>query len=285
MTDIDPRALDDLIARLRARAANPARRTDRHRPMAPTATFPGSTIRSIGLGDLFGLGGTLGQDLAQVVRANQEGRIDPDVTDRMAQLESLMTAPVEPDLPPPTPAEALERAEAELGVALPEVLRRVYTEVADGGFGPAGGLVPLASLVATYRDLRSWSPGPEGQVWPEGLLPIVDYDPGHLCVEAMSGRVIDWDPEELTEHSGERGWKRSFSEHAPSVEEWLGSWVEARHPDEVLAEQMEESTIRQARESRAMIARMTPEERAAMGLPEVGWERVVWGGIGLDDDE
>ena len=33
-----------------------------------------------------------------------------------------------------------------------------------------------------------------------------------------------------------------------------------------------------AREARENIARMSPEERAAMGLPEVGWERVVWGG-------
>ena len=34
-----------------------------------------------------------------------------------------------------------------------------------------------------------------------------------------------------------------------------------------------------------MIAAMTPEARAAMGLPEVGWEKVVWGGIGLDDED
>lgn len=29
---------------------------------------------------------------------------------------------------------------------------------------------------------------------------------------------------------------------------------------------------------------VTTEERRAVGLPEVGWERVVWGGLGLDDD-
>jgi len=29
---------------------------------------------------------------------------------------------------------------------------------------------------------------------------------------------------------------------------------------------------------------MSPEERAAMGLPESGWEHVVWGGLGLDED-
>jgi hypothetical protein len=43
--------------------------------------------------------------------------------------------------------------------------------------------------------------------------------------------------------------------------------------------------VEEARKSRATIAAMTPEARAAMGLPEVGWEAVVWGGIGLDPDE
>ena len=30
---------------------------------------------------------------------------------------------------------------------------------------------------------------------------------------------------------------------------------------------------------------MSIEERRAMGLPDVGWEQVVWGGIGLEPDE
>jgi hypothetical protein len=33
-------------------------------------------------------------------------------------------------------------------------------------------------------------------------------------------------------------------------------------------------------EARKAIAKMTPEERTAMGLPEVGWESL----IGLEDD-
>jgi hypothetical protein len=43
--------------------------------------------------------------------------------------------------------------------------------------------------------------------------------------------------------------------------------------------------VDEARKARARIAAMTPEERAAMGLPETGWEQVVWGGIGLEEDE
>ena len=48
---------------------------------------------------------------------------------------------------------------------------------------------------------------------------------------------------------------------------------------------MNASLIEEARKARAMIGAKTPEERAAMGLPEVGWEKVVWGGLGLEDDE
>jgi hypothetical protein len=44
------------------------------------------------------------------------------------------------------------------------------------------------------------------------------------------------------------------------------------------------SQVRQAQEARAAIGRMTPAERAAMGLSETGWEEVVWGGLGWDPD-
>ena len=37
---------------------------------------------------------------------------------------------------------------------------------------------------------------------------------------------------------------------------------------------------KEARKAHASIAAMTPEERAAMVLPKVRWESVVWGGLG-----
>ncbi len=36
---------------------------------------------------------------------------------------------------------ALDAAEAELGFALPALLRRLYLEVENGGFGPGAGLL------------------------------------------------------------------------------------------------------------------------------------------------
>jgi len=104
-------------------------------------------------------------------------------------------------------------------------------------------------------------------------------------VDLASARIIAWDPEDLTERSGDRAWQRSFSEVASSVEAWLGDWVSSKAPNELAAERAATIMMEEARRSRAMIAAMTPEARAAMGLPEVGWEAVVWGGIGLEPEE
>lgn len=109
-------------------------------------------------------------------------------------------------------------------------------------------------------------------------------DPGWDCVEAATGRVIAWDPEELTERSSETRFQRSFRDIAPTVEAWLTEWVGSKSQAEKMAEQMRDYQLKAAREARASIGRLTSEQRAAMGLPEVGWERVVWGGIGLDED-
>jgi hypothetical protein len=46
-------------------------------------------------------------------------------------------------LVPPLPAHDLARRAGELGVRLPLLLRRLYTEVGDGGFGPAYGILGI----------------------------------------------------------------------------------------------------------------------------------------------
>jgi hypothetical protein len=161
----------------------------------------------------------------------------------------------------------------------------MYGEIADGGFGPGGGLLPLAEAVDTYMALREDPPAPIGQAWPPALLPLIDYDPGVDGVDLDTGTVISWDPEELTERSGPAAWQRSFTQIAPSIETWLEDWVGSKTQEEQVQERMASTMVDEARKARARIAAMTPEERAAMGLPETGWEQVVWGGIGLEEDE
>ncbi len=276
--DGDTRPLDDLIERLRRRASDPARRVD-----TPVSVFS-ATVKTLSLTDLASAAGSAAADLRRVVEANRAGRIDPELTEKATRIETAMTMPAEPDLRPTVGAGELERAETTLGFALPLTLRRFYVEVANGGVGPRSGLLSLEAAVAAYQSLRADPPGPVGQDWPAGLVPIVEMDPGFDCVEAATGRIVAWDPEELTERSGERGWRRSFKEQAPSLEAWLDAWLETRPFQERIADQVQASMIEQARAARARIAEMSPEERAKMGLPEVGWERVVWGGLGLDED-
>ena len=52
-----------------------------------------------------------------------------------------------------------------------------------------------------------------------------------------------------------------------------------------MAEQTAALQVRAAREARDRVAAMTPEERARLGLPDEGWERVFLNRFGLDEDD
>jgi hypothetical protein len=275
--------LDDLLALLRERATDtkPERRVD-----SPQTDFSAS-VMSMDLGGLFNALGGAAADLKRVVAANQGGTVDLGMLARADQIHASMNTYASAGLPSPADAARLDRAERELGFPLPPTLRRIYAEVGNGGFGPGSGLLPIERVVADHRELEASVP--VGRSWPSRLLPLVYHDPQYECVDAASEslRIVDWDPEELDERVSEARWQRSFTETAPSLVAWLSEWVTSRSYHEVQreesAKQMQTWKVEEARRSRAMIAAM-PEERAAMGLPEVGWEKVVWGGTGLGED-
>jgi hypothetical protein len=283
MSDSDA-ALDALLARIRARAADPERRAD-----VIVDAFSAS-VRTMDLGSLLGAGRSVTASLGQLLgEMRTTGMPSPESRAQADAIAGMMGRPANPDLPPPAPEASVARAEGLVGGRLPAILRRAYLEIADGGFGPGAGLLPISRAEAAYRSYLAESPGPRGSRWPAGVLPLTDREPGHYCVDVGSGRILDWDPEDLRERSNDAAWQRSFSEIASSADAWLESWVGGKTQREQAAEemaaQMAAGQVAQARAARAQIAAMTPEERAAMGLPEVGWEAVVWGGIGLDEDE
>lgn len=258
---------DELIGRLRARAADPARRTDVQQ------TEFGLASASLGLADLFDMSASLAGDLGRVVEANEAGRsIDPDVLDRSEHLESGMTMAVPTVLPNAAEEAALERVEAAIGARLPTVLKRVYTEVADGGFGPGAGLLALEAVAITYQQLRADPPGPTGLEWPAQMVPLVDLDPGFYCLRMPAGEIIDWDPEGISENESPGAWARSFRAIAPDLERWLAAWVGSPTPAE--ARELEMTRLRRdgLRQHLETIAAMTPAEREAIGLPAEGWE-------------
>ena len=265
---------DELIARLRARAADPDRRVD----VRPSQFMAG--ISTLDLGGLMGMLGSVSGDLQRVVAANQAGApIDPAVNARAEQFGAAMNTPVETALPAPAEPATIARAEAELGRSLPPFLSRVYAEIADGGFGPGGGLLALDGALAAYARMRSGEELPRGRTWPDALLPVVERDPGFYCVDTTSadGRVVDWDPEELGESSGEAAFARSFADESSSVEAWLGTWVGGQTQAEQHAEMMQDAMANAMEQSRAAYAAMTPEQKAQWGLTDDEWKDLLGG--------
>ena len=141
---------------------------------------------------------------------------------RIAATRTDATDVVIPENGPPASREQIERCEAALGFPLPELLRRLYAEIGNGGFGPGYGLLPIpngpttepCTLIDLYRQCRM--PGDRDTwEWPTGLLPVCDW--GCLirsCVYAIS-------PEHEVLMSTEYGvhltpW---------TLETWLADWA------------------------------------------------------------
>ncbi len=87
------------------------------------------------------------------------------------------------DVPyPPTTNENVDRVEERIGFHIPTLLRRLYTEVANGGFGPAYGIVgidgrgvdeELDDLETLYRAHQADSWRCEYPTWPSQYLRVV----------------------------------------------------------------------------------------------------------------
>jgi SMI1 / KNR4 family (SUKH-1) len=277
---------DQLIQRIRERAADPAGRTEER----PSEFWRSVTSQS--LGGLLGMGRSIAQDLGRLLRQGP----DDVLTARAEEIEHSMTTPAERPLPAPASEEQLADAERRLGFALPPLLRRLYAEVANGGFGPGPGILGVkggqrndhgktvedlhAEMLEAVQENRRW-------VWPAGLLPVVDQSGVYVCVDATAPyRIVEFDFEELDEEGRDGGWSRAFSDASPSFEDWLAAWLARPTATEREAARQGElkATMTSVPEvTRAYWLSMTPEQRAAHGLPEKGWGRALFGDAWGDD--
>lgn len=135
-------------------------------------------------------------------------------------------------LPAPASATELAAAEAHLGFPVPPVVRRVYTDVANGGFGPGYGLVGIGGGRPGFRNrARTWfcddkyislRSNPQIQ-WPPQVLPVCDWGCGiYSCIDTtnedapMLRVVVDalYDAPSL-----------AFASMDCTFTEWLQAWV------------------------------------------------------------
>lgn len=133
---------------------------------------------------------------------------------------------------PPVTEKELVRAERRLGFALPDFLRRVYSQVGNGGIGPSYGLVGIPggatddlgrSVVDLYKDYRKYC----RKTWPERLLPVChDGCAYYFCLDCSrkAAPVLLFD---TTAHLVDKEpWKKSVRRVSPSFRRWLSLWLE-----------------------------------------------------------
>ena len=142
---------------------------------------------------------------------------------------------------------ALKTVESKLGFPFPEFVRSLYLEVANGGFGPAYGIVGIkggakiegGTLETHIRELVNLSRQNDVWQWPEKLLPLASYGCGMwACVDCDYKRLpmILWDPnnldDELESSDARTDWRNSFWDQQMSVQQWLQGWVDGEEEPE-----------------------------------------------------
>jgi len=138
-----------------------------------------------------------------------------------AHLAAEAVGAVDP-LPPlePASAEAVAEAERLLGHPLPPLLRRLYLEVANGGFGP--GVLGVAD--GYTDDLERTAVDRLDPREPSGLFPVAHWGCAiYSYVDCSEPSAMMWgfDP-----NSGLA--ERSFFPEGISLTEWLSRWLEGR---------------------------------------------------------
>ncbi|NJP44481.1 hypothetical protein [Actinacidiphila epipremni] len=131
-------------------------------------------------------------------------------------------------LPPPAPVEAADELEAAAGYPIPPLLRRLYCEVANGGFG-TDGIVSLTDSGRWFSDQESllsiygeWSaPDERLDLYPNHVLPLMTHGCAiwwHIDLSTPDGRMWGWDPHACCERH------RLFPERF-TLAEWLTDWL------------------------------------------------------------
>jgi hypothetical protein len=146
-------------------------------------------------------------------------------------------------LPPPANPDVVRDAERQLGFSLPGLLVAIYTNVADGGFGPGsdvpipgynvGRLYSIERLVQIYTQNRTPPAGSPYRAWPEGVVPMLTW--GGFAEAAID--CLDRDAPVLRYDSDvdavepEMAWKID----APNLATWWTRWLQGsfEEPTEV----------------------------------------------------
>jgi hypothetical protein len=161
-------------------------------------------------------------------------RIKARVADPLHAVDAATWVVPMPRIAPPATASEVDAAEAALGFAIPPLLRRLYLEVGNGGFGPDYGLegVPTcpptpftADIVSLYQWYSEADPQYPAHQWPSGLVPLISG--GCLYMECVYFTKAPHPVVLFDGHSGvwDEPVSARLSSIAPSLEARLEAWL------------------------------------------------------------
>jgi hypothetical protein len=121
---------------------------------------------------------------------------------------------------------AIVAAEAALGYALPPLLRRLYTTVGNGGFGPGYGLLGLdgGHTDDGQTALSLWQ---KSEILPRALLPICHWGCAIYSLvdcSTIDGAMWGLDPNPVPDEEEDK----ALFPQTVTFAEWLARWVECR---------------------------------------------------------
>ncbi|MBR7839775.1 SMI1/KNR4 family protein [Actinospica durhamensis] len=146
--------------------------------------------------------------------------------DLVSRVRSWATATAEErgaNLPEPATAEQIAAAESILGYALHPLLKRLFQEVANGGYGPEHWrLMPLERLtLCPHVD----APPDQPRAWPDQVLAVMDVGCAMLaavdCADGRGGQVLLMDP-----NAFDSGQPEAWYLEAATLPQWLEGWLD-----------------------------------------------------------
>jgi len=156
-----------------------------------------------------------------------------------------------PKIKPIVSLGGIEEAQKELGFNLPELLKNIYTQIGNGGFGPGYGLNDLSMSVTLYFEqlenneikkaffpLCTWGCGIDSYVdcKDENYPVYFKSESGH-CLNNISFTLTDEDgnliesgknvnfSEIIGDSHSENSERNGLILHKNSLEEWFSDWI------------------------------------------------------------
>ncbi len=138
-------------------------------------------------------------------------------------------------LPKPLAPVKIVTAEEIIGSSLPTLLARIYTDVANGGFGDSYGFLGMVGgpkneagldAIGLWKAFMKPDPNDPRWRWRKALLPI-----GHLgcgmyhCIDCRTkcGKIILFEP---NPHEDGESWSDAFFPFCPSLKKYLEVWLD-----------------------------------------------------------